>query len=97
MLQQGLTVEKMLSHVRSIERAFLNECRSAEVCAATLVVPNETQRGRFLAFRTKRAGGIVEQLATKNIIADHRADRLRIGFGIYHTEHDAKRLAEALV
>ena len=96
MLQQGLTVEKMLSHVRAIERAFLNESRSVDVSAATLVVPDETQRGRFLAFRTKRAGAIVEQLATKNVIADHRGDRLRIGFGIYHTEDDAKRLAEAL-
>jgi selenocysteine lyase/cysteine desulfurase len=96
MLQQGLTVENMLAHVRAIERTFLRESRSAELCAATLVAPEEARRGRFLAFRTSQAGTIVGHLATKNIIADHRGNRLRIGFGIYHTEDDAKRLADAL-
>jgi len=96
LLQQGLTVENMLSQVRAIERVFLRQCRSPEVCAATLAVPKEAERGRFLAFRTKQAGAIVEHLATKNIIADQRGDRLRIGFGIYHSEADAERLADAL-
>ncbi len=96
LLQQDLTLEKMLSHVRGIERTFLRASRSADVCAATLVAPEEATRGRFLAFRTRQAGAIVERLATKNIIADHRGDRLRIGFGIYHTDDDAKRLADAL-
>lgn len=96
MLQQGLTVAAMLSHVRAIEHAFLRKTRSPDVCLATLTVPNDAMRGRFLAFRTIRAGAIVEHLATKNIIADHRGDRLRIGFGIYHTDDDAKRLSEAL-
>ena len=96
MLQHDLTVPKMLAHVRGIEREFLRASSSNDVCADTLVVPNESSRGRFLTFRTKHAGNIVEQLATKNIIADHRGDRLRIGFGIYHSGEDAKRLAEAL-
>jgi len=37
-----------------------------------------------------------EQLAARNIIVDHRGDSLRIGFGIYHDDGDALRLAEAL-
>jgi selenocysteine lyase/cysteine desulfurase len=60
------------------------------------VVPDAARRGRFLAFRTPHAGAIVAQLAARNIIADHRGDRLRIGFGIYHTTDDARRLADAL-
>jgi kynureninase len=66
------------------------------VNSASLVVPDERSRGRFMAFRTSEAGAIVQQLATKNIIVDHRADCLRIGFGIYHDEGDALHLAEAL-
>jgi len=37
------------------------------------------------------------RLAANNIIVDHRANRLRIGFGIYHEPDDAVRLAEAIV
>ncbi len=91
-----IPVEKMLLYVRALERAFLKETKSDDACADALVVPDEATRGRFLAFRTPNAGAIVEALAAKNIIDDHRGDRLRIGFGIYHTEADAKRLAASL-
>jgi selenocysteine lyase/cysteine desulfurase len=94
--RESRSVEKMLAHVRSLEYLFLRESRSTDVNAATLLVPDEARRGRFLAFRTPNAGAIVARLAAKNIIADHRGDRLRIGFGIYHTEVDARRLAAAL-
>jgi selenocysteine lyase/cysteine desulfurase len=94
--QQDMTVTAMLAHVRNIERVFLETSRSAEVNAATLLVPSEASRGRFLTFRTPNAGAIVRRLAERNIIADHRGDRLRIGFGIYHTSDDARRVAVAL-
>lgn len=93
---EGQTVAGMLTHVRQIEDVFLSEVRSPDISRVTLVVPDAARRGRFLAFRTTRAGEIVERLAARNIIADHRGDRLRIGFGIYHTEADARRLARAL-
>jgi selenocysteine lyase/cysteine desulfurase len=96
LIESGLTVEPMLRQVRGLEHAFLAASRSADVNSASLVVSDEKRRGRFLAFRTAKAGVIVEQLAARNIIADHRGDRLRIGFGIYHSESDALRLAEEL-
>ena len=94
--REGWSVAKMLAHVRGIEAAFLDTSRSADVGRATLAVPNAARRGRFLAFRTAQAGALVERLAAQNIIADHRGDRLRIGFGIYHTQADARLLAAAL-
>ena len=94
--REGWTVAKMLAHVRGIERAFLAATRSAEANAATLVVGDAMRRGRFLAFRTPQAGAVVERLAARAIVADHRGDRLRIGFGIYHADGDAHRLAAAL-
>lgn len=94
--QQDLTVAAMLAHVRSVERVFLEASRSADVNAATLLVSDEACRGRFLTFQTPKAGAIVKHLGDQNIIADHRGDRFRIGFGIYHSEDDGRRLTSAL-
>jgi selenocysteine lyase/cysteine desulfurase len=94
---EGWTVAKMLAHVRGIERVFLNEVGKGNALdPATLLVADEARRGRFLCFRTDRAGAIKAKLAAQNIIVDHRGDRLRIGFGIYHSQDDALRLARAL-
>jgi selenocysteine lyase/cysteine desulfurase len=69
---------------------------NAPVRSSDLLVPDEGWRGRFLAFRTADAGNITAALAAQNIIVDYRGDRLRVGFGIYHAEADAIRLAQAL-
>jgi selenocysteine lyase/cysteine desulfurase len=96
--RENLSVAMMLEQVRSIERAFLHELdRSpAPISSRDLLVPDEAQRGRFLAFRTSKAAEITAQLAAQNIIVDYRGDRLRIGVGIYHSDDDAVRLARAI-
>ncbi|HEX3810191.1 MAG TPA: aminotransferase class V-fold PLP-dependent enzyme [Rhizomicrobium sp.] len=95
---EGWTVPKMLAHVRGIERAFLAaiDRTNGPINSKMLLLPDETSRGRFLTFRTKDAARIADALLKKNAIVDHRGDRLRIGFGIYHEEKDALRLAELL-
>jgi kynureninase len=94
--REGWSVETMLAHVRHLEEMFLQQTRSPDINRETLMVTDPSRRGRFLAFRTPQAGAIVARLAAQNIIADHRGDRLRIGFGIYHGEEDARHLAQAL-
>ncbi len=98
LMSQGLSVAGMLSHVRGIERAFLDELdlHKAPINRAMLMMPDESRRGRILAFRTPDAGAIAEQLGKRNIIVDSRGDRLRIGFGIYHETEHAVRVAQAL-
>jgi kynureninase len=95
---EGLTTAKMLDHVRHIERSFLEALEGADgpIKASDLVVPDGGTRGRFSCFRTPLAGDITQRLAQRNVIVDHRSDRLRIGFGIYHEADDALRLAEAI-
>jgi len=95
---EGRSVASMLAQVRGIERVFLAELDrlNAPVRSSDLLVPDEGRRGRFLAFRTADAGNITAALAAQNIIVDYRGDRLRVGFGIYHAEADAIRLAQAL-
>jgi len=84
------SVGEMLEHVRKLERVFLKNVPLAPMIA------DESERGRFLTFRTDDAGAITEKLAAKNVIVDHRGDRLRVGFGIYHAEDDVLRLAASL-
>jgi selenocysteine lyase/cysteine desulfurase len=95
---EGWTTAKMLAHVRVIERAFLTalEHLPAPIRPSDLLVPDEAQRGRFLAFRTEDASAITAALAAQNIIVDYRGDRLRVGFGIYHNKDNAIQLARAL-
>lgn len=93
---QGLSAAAMLAYVREMEAAFLAALRPGRLDPANLMLPDPALRARFLTFRTPDAGAIVADLAAHNIIADHRGDRLRIGFGIYHTAEDALRLARAL-
>lgn len=97
--REGYTTASMLAHGRKIERAFIEALNGgkARISPAQLMVPDETMRVRFLAFRTEEAGTITADLLEKNIIVDYRGDRLRFGFGIYHTEDDARKVAAALV
>ena len=96
--REDRSVAEMLEQVRGIERVFLRELdrSSGPISSRDLLVPDEAQRGRFLAFRTADAGTINGKLAAQNIIVDYRGDRLRIGFGIYHSVDDAVRLARAI-
>lgn len=92
----GMTVGGMLEHVRALEEQLLKELADTMLHGDALIVPEASRRGRFLAFRTPKAGEIVARLAERNIIADHRGDRLRIGLGLYHDADDVTRLAQAL-
>jgi len=95
---EGRSVTDMLAHVRMIEHIFLAELKPGrhDIDPSMLVVQKHSTRGRFLCFRTGAAGKITQMLAEQSIIVDHRGDRLRIGFGIYHDESHAQKLARAL-
>jgi selenocysteine lyase/cysteine desulfurase len=96
--EEKRSVMDMLAHVRMIEHVFLAELKPGrhDVDPSMLMVKNHAKRGRFLCFRTEAAGKISKALSEQSIIVDHRGDRLRIGFGIYHDESHAQKLARAL-
>ena len=95
---EKLGVAEMLAQVRALERSFLTELDRLEapVGSNNLLMRDANYRGRFLAFRTEEAAAITERLAANNVVVDHRGDRLRVGFGIYHQQYDAIRLAQAI-
>jgi hypothetical protein len=58
--------------------------------------PGRDATGHFLTFRTARAAGIYDRLMAANIITDHRRDRLRFGFGLYHDAAEAAGYVERI-
>ena len=96
----GLSVTDIHAHVDALQRSFVDGLAALGLAAlhpGQLVVPiEETNRGHFLTFRTAAAGAIYHQLLERDAITDHRGDRLRFGFGLYHDEEDVARLIAVL-
>lgn len=95
---QDLSVAAMDDLCTNLQHDFIRrlEEAKAKLGARHLVVKDPVQCGRFLTFETGDAARIDEALAERNILVDHRGDRLRIGFGIYQDEADVERLVEAI-
>src|ERR1700680_2129003 len=86
----GLTVGAIHDHVLALQDLFCLEIARANVrplCEARMVTPVAAgiDRGHFLTFETENAQAIHNQLARANITIDVRGQRLRFGFGCYHT------------
>jgi len=92
------------AHVRDLQHRFvaMAEGRPAreDLVASLLPADVTAERGNFLTFATDRAAELDEALGKRNVIVDHRRDRLRFGFGIYHQPRDLEvlwhRLDDAL-
>jgi selenocysteine lyase/cysteine desulfurase len=96
---EGLTAEAIHDRAHGLQRRFveaLGRLNLAALSPGQLLVPlSEPNRGNFLTFRTA-AGEIYRLLLEAKVITDHRGDRLRFGFGIYHDEEDVDRLVRVL-
>ncbi|MCE9521854.1 MAG: aminotransferase class V-fold PLP-dependent enzyme [Alphaproteobacteria bacterium] len=94
----ALDVKTMDSYCLDLKREFLRnlDAESTALSSRELIVRDLEACGRFLTFRTTDAARIDRELAEREIIVDHRADRLRIGFGIYQDAADVHRLVKAL-
>lgn len=95
---ETLTVGNMHRYCLDLQRAFLTKLDAANAALSSkqLMIDDPAKRGRFLTFRTEHAGRLESELAIRNIIVDHRGDRLRFGFGIYQNEADIDRLTSEM-
>lgn len=99
--RDGITVELIHQHVRTLQNRFLELIDEANVKFIgrfnLMNAERLDQQGHFLTFKTVDAKHHHDKLRTKNIIVDYRADRLRFGFSLYHDlatiEQLVKRLA----
>jgi kynureninase len=94
----GLDVEAIHAHVLALQERFLEAVRSiAPLAAARLVTPVATpERGHFLTFETPEAQAIHDRLLKARIVTDVRGDRIRFGFGCYHTAADIEAAIDAV-
>ena len=88
----GVTVEAIHAHVGALQARFLAAGPHPELVPG----PEVPDRGHFLTFRTPAAGAVQAGLHDAGVITDHRADRLRIGFGLYHGPSDVDELLRRL-
>ena len=93
----GLTIAAVDHHVKTLQRLFLDglaELKDGAISAEDLIAPGSgiAGLGHFLTFRRSDAGAIADRLAARHVIVDHRGDRLRFGFGMYHDAADVEAL-----
>ncbi len=95
-----LDIAEIHRHAHRLQASFARELaamNSPLLNPGHLAVPIENRdRGNFLTFRSDNAGDLHKRLLAADIVTDHRGDRLRFGFGIYHDAEDVDRLMDAL-
>jgi selenocysteine lyase/cysteine desulfurase len=96
----GVTVSDIHAHVRRLQTRFLERLEKLRLESLPIdrLIPDPSfaERGHFLTFRVADAGELRRRLQENRIITDHRGDRLRFGFGIYHNEEDVDGLCGRL-
>ncbi|WP_420934823.1 aminotransferase class V-fold PLP-dependent enzyme [Alteromonas sp. A081] len=86
-----LSVEKIDEHVMGMQRHFLAKLDASghtHINRQALVVKDDNVRGHFLTFECDTADEtqqLANALKAQNILTDYRGNRLRFGFGLYHT------------
>ncbi len=96
----GLTVDAIHRHVMALQELFRAEIARAKLrplCECRLVTPvASTSQGHFLTFELAGAQAMHERLARANIVTDVRGERIRFGFGCYHTEEEIEAAVAAI-
>jgi selenocysteine lyase/cysteine desulfurase len=87
--------------VLALQELFLAAVARAKVqplCDARLVTPVApgAARGHFLTFELAGAQALHDRLARANIVTDVRGERIRFGFGCYHTADEIEAAAAAI-
>jgi kynureninase len=99
---EGLHVDfaTIHTHVDGLQRRFIDALSERPIAAlplSRLTPPVGTARGNFLTFALPWAEQTEDALTRHRISVDRRADRLRMGFGIYHPDDFIEQLMERLV
>lgn len=89
--ENGIDVATVNEYVMSMQRTFLEKlaaCNHPLLNEKHLAVCNEENRGHFLTFELDNADvtkALASELKEHHILTDFRGNRLRFGFGLYHT------------
>lgn len=87
------TVEAHHAYAQALQARFLERLPTA--LHGALMIDEASRRGRFLTFRTGEVERLEAHLKAAGVTTDRRADRLRIGFGVYQNAEGVDRLIDA--
>jgi selenocysteine lyase/cysteine desulfurase len=90
--KEGVDASVVHERVRALQELFLERLTTPALPREPLLL--EAERGNFLTWRTPEAAELQQRLSALGIVSDHRGDRLRLGFGLYHDPVDIEALAE---
>ncbi|MCV9388699.1 aminotransferase class V-fold PLP-dependent enzyme [Reichenbachiella ulvae] len=99
--EQKIDITAIHNFISSLQAYFINQLESQNIFGLNKmdlihIQEGTTKFGHFLTFRTENAQQIQRQLRELDIITDCREDRLRFGFGMYHSTEDIDQLFERL-
>lgn len=99
--ETGWDVPSIHRHVHALQRQFLAalDGRTDLLVDRRRLVAGPTgdrPHGHLLAFDHDDAARVAETLRRRDVVVDHRRDRVRIGFGMYHDTDDVTALVERL-
>jgi selenocysteine lyase/cysteine desulfurase len=97
-----LSVEKIHDHVSTLQKIFLDQLPHEFLEAWKLTIlkdPSASVHGHFLTFKAPSeevAQTLEKTLCESMIFIDRRGDRLRFGFGLYHSDNEIYALIAKL-
>jgi selenocysteine lyase/cysteine desulfurase len=90
--RQGVDASVVHERVQALQELFLERLTTPALPRDQLLLPGA--RGNFLTWRTPAAALLQQRLSALGVVSDHRDDRLRLGFGLYHDPVDIEAMAE---
>ena len=101
MAAKGIGIRQVHEHATYLMGHFLERLeplRPKGLSRRDLITPfgDGAAHGNFLSFRTDRAAAIEAALATVDVHADHRGDRMRFGFGLASTREEVDTAIERM-
>lgn len=90
--EEGVGPAEVHEHALALQGHFL----AAASLPGDQLPPEPHARGNFLTFRSDGAGDLYRALHSRGVITDYRSDRLRIGFGVYHSLEDVEALVAVM-
>jgi kynureninase len=89
---EGIGAALVHERVEALQELFLRQLTTPRLAREQLLLPG--RRGNFLCWRTPNAAALHSRLLELGVVCDHRSDRLRLGFGLYHDPGDIEKMAE---
>lgn len=97
-LREGIEVSDIHAHVRGLMDHFLAKVDEFEhplIRRSQLIFRPGAEHGHFFTFvlpSSETTARLADSLAARDVVVDHRGDRLRFGFGMYLDRDDVDEL-----